>query len=123
MAKVFHVRAKDMTPEERKAYKLHNEKHGLMAKINKNKKEIAELREQMLEDSDPEYAALKKELEKLEKRSDELKLELRKKQYDAMPEKAKRMYDKIGANPYKDQLAHRSTGVFMKTESYIKEDR
>ena len=122
MAKKFHVKVKDMTPEERKAYELHIKRHGLMAKINRQSEEWENTKEKMLEDSDPEYAALKKELRAIEARINELRLKKRKLEYDAMPEKQKRIYDKLGMNPHKNQQAHRSTGVFMKTGSYIKED-
>ena len=117
------IKIKDMSEKERQAYELLQKRSGLFAKLNRQQKEHEEWKEEMLEATDPEYAALKKELRKLEMRSDELKLELRRKQYAAMPDKQKRIYDKLGMNPYKNQLTHRSTGAFMKTGSYtIKED-
>ena len=118
------IKIKDMSEKERQAYELLQKRSGLFAKLNRQQKEHEEWKEEMLEATDPEYAALKKELRKLEMRSDELKLELRRKQSDALPERVKRVYDKIGANPYKEQLVHRSTGAFIKTGSYsIKEDK
>lgn len=123
MAKQFHVKVKDMTPEERKAYKLHNRKHGLIAKLNRLDKELAEIQEKRMEINDPEYAALKEELKDIEARISELRLKKRKLEYDGLSEKEKRIYDRLGMNPHKNQLIHRSTGNFLKTGSYtIKED-
>ena len=123
MAKAFHVKVKDMTPEEREAYELHIKKHGLIAKMNRATKEHEEWKEKQLEDADPEYAKLKKQLNRMEEQERELRLAIRKREYDLLPEKVKRIWDKIGWNPYKDQIAHRSTGAFMKTGSYtIEED-
>ena len=123
MANKFHVKVKDMTPKERKAYELHGKKHGLIAKMNKEDKEWSEWKEKRLEAADPEYAKLKRQLKKLDEQEQELRLMIRKKRYDLLPEKEKRIRDKIGWNPYKNQITHRSTGTFMKTGSYtIKED-
>ena len=123
MARQFHIKDKDMTPEERKANELHGKKHGLIAKMNRQEAEWKNTKEKMLEDSDPEYAALKKELSAIEARQSELRLMKRKLEYDAMPEKQKRILDKLGMNPYKKQLTHRSTGAFVKTGSYTIEDK
>ena len=118
------IKIKDMSEKERKTTELLQKRSGLFSKMNRQDKEWEAWKEKRLEESDPEYAALKKEMRELEMRSDELKLELRRKQYDALPERVKRVYDKIGANPYKEQLVHRSTGAFIKTGSYsIKEDK
>ena len=124
MAKQFHVKVKDMTPEERKAYRLHQKRIRLYAEMNKADREWEEFKEKMLEDSDPEYARMKTALRKSEQLNDELKLAIRKKQYDLLPDKVQRIYDRIGANPYKDQVIHRSTGKFLSTGNYtIKEDK
>lgn len=118
------IKIKDMSEKERQAYELLQKRSGLFAKLNRQHKEHEEWKEKMLEDSDPEYAALKKELKALEARQSELRLKKRKLEYDAMPENQKRIFDKLGMNPYKNQLTHRSTGAFMKTGSYtIKEDK
>lgn len=116
MAKGFHVKAKDMTPEERQAYELHIKKHGLIAKLNRLERELEESKEKRLEASDPEYEALKKELEKLEARKNELMLMKRKLEYDALPEKQKHIRDMIGWNPYKNDVIRRATGSFNKEE-------
>lgn len=123
MAKAFHVKVKDMTPEERKAYELHGKRARLFAKMNKSDKEWKEWEEKMLEDFDPEYAKLKRQLKRVEEREQELKLAIRKKEYDLLPDKEKRILDKLGINPHKNQITHRSTGTFLKKGSYtIKED-
>lgn len=124
MAKQFHVKVKDMTPEERKAYRLHQKRISLYAEMNKADREWEEFKEKMLEDSDPDYARMKKALRKMERLNDELRLAIRKKKYDMLPDKEKIIYDKLGMNPYKNQIVHRSTGKFLETGSYIiKEDK
>lgn len=123
MAKAFHVKVREMTPEEREAYELHGKKHGLIAKMNKEDKEWSEWKEKRLEAADPEYAKLKRQLKKLDEQEQELRLMIRKKRYDLLPDKEKRILDRLGMNPHKNQITHRSTGTFMKTGSYtIKED-
>ena len=123
MAKAFHVKVKDMTPEEREAYELHGKKHGLIAKMNKEDKEWKEWKEKRLEAADPEYAKLKMKLKKLDEQEQELRLMIRKKRYDLMPEEQKRILDKLGMNPHRNKIIHRSTGTFIKKGSYtIKED-
>ena len=122
MAKAFHVKVKDMTTEEREAYELHIKKHGLASKLNRLGDELAEDKEKRLEANDPEYAALKKELRDIEARINELRLKKRRLEYDEMPEKQKRIYDRLGMNPYKNQLTHRSTGAFLKTGTYTIEE-
>lgn len=118
MAKAFHVKKKDMTPEELKAHELHIKRSGLIAKAKRIDHEIKELREKELEAADPEYARLKREIRKLEARKNELLLEKRKLEYDALPEKEKRIKNKLGMNPYDNRPIHRSIGSFRRTGSY-----
>lgn len=118
MANSFHVKVKDMTHKEREAFELHNRKHGLMAKKNMLKRELAEEEEKRLEAADPEYKRLKTELEHIDKRIKAIKLEIRKKHFNALPEKHKRIYSLIGWNPYEDEekLIRRTTGSFTTKE-------
>ena len=118
------IKIKDMSEKERQAYELLQKRSGLFAKLNRQQKEYEEWKEKKLEEADPEYAKLKRQLKKLDEQEQELRLMIRKKRYDLLPDKEKRILDRLGMNPHMNQITHRSTGTFMKTGSYtIKEDK
>ena len=75
-----------------------------------------ELREERLR-SNPNLAPIFKELDALEAREAELRLEMRKKHFDSLSPEEKRIRTLIGWNPYKNdgtRITYRDGGKFIK---------
>lgn len=114
MANKFHVKRKDMTPEERKANDLHLRRSRLFSDLNRKDRELEALREEV-ENLDPEIRRLKEELKAIETRQAEIKLVRRRLVFDSLPVREKRALESLGLSPYQqdaDKVFYRVTGEF-----------